>query len=158
VAILTLAGRALVLRRLRQDPERAGEALLVVAAVVAVGVVWYGRYVQVPRYLLPLSPVLALILARFVQLVGRCSRPLAAAAPAAYLAVVAMGMLSDVTALSPRRWVAYWADRRDDERLFQLLRQAGVARAYCYDYWLAPRLTFDAGEAVIVAQPFGDRY
>src|SRR5262249_5704448 len=24
--------------------------------------------------------------------------------------------------------------------------------------WLAPRLTFDAGEAVIVAQPFGDRY
>ena len=157
-AVLLLAARSLVVPRLRQDPERAGEAFLTLAAVVAVGVVWYGRYVQVPRYLLPLSPVLALILARFVQLVGRRSRPLAATLAVAYLAVVAIGMAGDVTALSPRRWAGYWAERRDDEQLFQFLRQAGITRAYSYDYWLAPRLTFDAGEAVVVAQPFGDRY
>src|SRR5439155_6246427 len=157
-AVLLLAGRSLVVPRLRQSPERAGEAFLTVAAVVAVGVVWYGRYVQVPRYLLPLAPVLALILARFVQLVGRRSRPLAAALAGAYLAVVAVGMVDDVTALSPRRWAGYWAERRDDEELFRFLRQAGITRAYPYDYWLAPRLTFDAGEAIVFAQPFGDRY
>jgi hypothetical protein len=52
----------------------------------------------------------------------------------------------------------YWNERREDERLFAFLRAQGITRAYSYEYWLAPRLTFDAGEAPIVAQPFNDRY
>ena len=158
-AVLWLALRALTaLPRIGRSPERAGEAFLVVAAAVAVGVVWYGRYIQVPRYLLPLSPVLALVLARFVQLVGRRSRLVAAIVALAYLGVVGVGMVGDVTILSPSQWAAYWGERREDDRLFAFLREQGITHAYSFEYWLAPRLTFDAGERPVVAQPFSDRY
>ena len=33
-----------------------------------------------------------------------------------------------------------------------------LRKAYAFDYWLAPRLTFDAGTEITVAQPFNDRY
>src|SRR5262249_3773012 len=42
--------------RLRREPARAGEAMLLIGIAVALGVVWYGGYIRVPRYLLPLIP------------------------------------------------------------------------------------------------------
>jgi hypothetical protein len=42
--------------------------------------------------------------------------------------------------------------------LFAFLQSQGLRHAYAYEYWLAPRLTFDAAEAVIVADPVSDRY
>ncbi|HZS31907.1 MAG TPA: hypothetical protein VFC42_00835 [Methylomirabilota bacterium] len=145
-------------RRLRAEPARAGEALLLAAVLVTVGVVWYGRFLQVPRYLVPLAPVLALILARAGQLIGRRSPALAVAAAAVYLAAVGIPLLRDVTILWPARYAAYRAERADDEALFAFLRARGLQRAYAFDYWVAPRLTFDAGGDIIVAEPWNDRY
>ena len=60
-AVLLLLVRVVIgLGRLRRDVGRAGEALLLIGIAVTLGVVWYGGYVRVPRYLLPL--------------VARCSR------------------------------------------------------------------------------------
>jgi hypothetical protein len=47
----------------RRDAARAGEALLPIGIAVTLGVVWYGGYIRVPRYLLP-SSLLALVLPR----------------------------------------------------------------------------------------------
>jgi hypothetical protein len=158
-SVLWLAARAvLALPRLRRDSERAGEALLVVTIASVIGLVWYGRYTQVPRYLLPLAPVLALVLARAVQLVGRRSRAVAVVAASLYLLPVAVGLASELTALSPTRWAAYWAGRADDARLVEFLASRGLTRAYAFEYWHAPRLTFEAAERVIVATPYAERH
>src|SRR4029453_4799212 len=56
------------------EPARAGEAVLLAGIAVTLGVVWYGGYVRVPRYLLALIPLLALVLARAAQLTWRWTR------------------------------------------------------------------------------------
>lgn len=158
-AVLFLAGR--VARggaRLRRDPALAGEAMLLVAVAVTVGMVWYGRFLAVPRYLVPLAPPLALILARACQLAWRRTRILAVAAAGVYLLAVGAGLAGDLTILSRAKWAAYRAERADDEALLGFLKDHGLRRAYSYEYWVAPRLTFDAREEVIVAEPFDDRY
>jgi hypothetical protein len=144
--------------RLRRDPALAGEALLLLAISVALAAVLFGRFVRVPRYLLPLAPLLALVLARACQLVWRTARPLAATLAAVYLAALGVGLARDLPVLWPESRAAYWHRRAEDERLFRFLRERGLTRVYALDYWLAPRLTFDAGEAIVVALPFGDRY
>ena len=74
-AVLLLAVRVVTgIGRLRRDSARAGEALLLVGLAVTLGMVWYGGYVRVPRYLLPLIPLLALVLARAAQLTWRSTR------------------------------------------------------------------------------------
>jgi len=157
-AVALLLGRVLArVRRLRRDPALAGEALLLVGVAVTLGVVWYGRYVQVPRYLLPLAPLLALVLARGCQLAWRWSRVGVAVAAGAYLVAVGVGLARDLTVLWPETRAAYRQGRADDEALLTFFRERGLTRVYTYDYWLGPRLTFDAGETVIVAEPFRDR-
>jgi hypothetical protein len=75
-AVALLAVRvAAGLPRLRRDPALAGEALLLAVIGLSLGLVWWGRYIQVPRYLLPVAPPLALALA------GRPSSSGAGAAP-----------------------------------------------------------------------------
>ena len=158
-AVALLLGRVLVgVARLRSDPGRAGEALLLVAIAVTLGVVWYGGYVRVPRYLLPLVPFLALVLARAAQLTWRRSRVGAVAAVTLYLAAVGVDLLPDITALWPQARRQYRQEREADERLLAFLRANDLPRAYAFTYWVAPRLTFDSGGDVIVAQPFNDRY
>ncbi|MBI3456864.1 MAG: hypothetical protein HY002_13895 [Candidatus Rokubacteria bacterium] len=158
-AVLLLAVRvARGCPRLRRDPALAGEAMLLVAVTVTVGMVWYGRFLAVPRYLVPLAPPLALVLARACQLVWHRARILAVAAAGAYLVAVGVGLVGDITILSRAKWAAYRAERADDEALLGFLKDHGLRRAYSYDYWVAPRLTFDAREDVIVAEPFDDRY
>jgi hypothetical protein len=158
-AVALLLGRAVLAGgRLRRDPARAGEALLVLALAVVLGVVWAGRYVQVPRYVLPVAPILALVLARACQLVWRWSRVGTALAVVAYLGAVGAGLASDLAVLWPSARAAYWRGQADDAALFALLRERGLTQVYAYDYWLAPRLTFDAAESILVAEPFRDRH
>jgi 4-amino-4-deoxy-L-arabinose transferase-like glycosyltransferase len=158
-AVALLLGRVLAgVGRLRSDPGRAGEALLLVAIAVTLGVVWYGGYVRVPRYLLPLVPFLALVLARAAQLTWRWSRVGAVAAVTLYLAAVGVDLLRDITALWPEARRQYRQEREADRRLLDFLRTNDLRRAYAFTYWVAPRLTFDSGGDVIVAQPFDDRY
>jgi hypothetical protein len=145
------------LGRLRREVARAGEALLLLGLVVTLGVVWYGGYIRVPRYLLPLIPLLALVLARAAQLTWRWTRIGTVAWVAAYLFAVGLDLVPDITALHAEARAQYRQERAADAVLFQYLRVKDFRRAYAFDYWLAPRLTFEAPD-IIVAQPFNDRY
>jgi 4-amino-4-deoxy-L-arabinose transferase-like glycosyltransferase len=144
--------------RLRRDAGRAGEALLLIGIAVTLGVVWYGGYVRVPRYLLPLIPLIALILARAAQLTWRRTRAGTIVWVAAYLLAVGMDLAPDITALGSAGRARYRKEREADARLFELLRAKDLRHTYAFDYWLAPRLTFEARGEIIVAQPFNDRY
>ena len=77
---------------------------------------------------------------------------------AAYPVAVGMDLAPDVTALRPEARARYRQEREADAQLFELLRAKDLRRAYAFDYWLAPRLTFDGHGDIIVAQPFNDRY
>jgi hypothetical protein len=155
---LLLARVVLGLGRLRRDAARAGEALLLIGIAVTLGVVWYGGYIRVPRYLLPLAPLLALALGRAAQLTWRRSRTGTVVWVAAYLLAVGMDLAPDVTALRPEGRAWYRREREADARLFEALRAKDLRKAYAFDYWLAPRLTFEARGELVVAQPFNDRY
>jgi hypothetical protein len=144
--------------RLRREPARAGEALLLAGILVTCGVIWYGGYVRVPRYLLPLIPLLALVLARAAQLTWRWTRAGTIAWVVIYLAAVGMDLVPDITALRSDARARYRERREADASLFTFLRAHDLRRAYAFDYWLAPRLTFDAGAEIVVAEPFNDRY
>ena len=158
-AVALLLVRVVVgLGRLRRDPARAGEALLLTGIAVTLGVVWYGGYVRVPRYLLPLVPLLALVLARTAQLTWRWTRVGTIAWVSVYLVAVGMDLVPDVTALRPDARVRYARDRAADARLLDFLRANDLRHAYGFTYWLAPRLTFESGGDIIVAEPFNDRY
>jgi 4-amino-4-deoxy-L-arabinose transferase-like glycosyltransferase len=144
-------------RRLRRDPALAGEALVLATAAVTVGMVWYGRFLAVPRYLVPLAAPLALILARACQLAWRRSRVVAGAAAVAQLVAVGIPLVRDVTVLWPESRAAYRAERAQDRTLFAFLEARGLLRAYAYEYWVTARLTFDSGERIIFAEPFNDK-
>ena len=146
------------LGRLRREPARAGEALLLAGVAVTLSVIWYGGYVLVPRYLLPLVPLLALVLARAAQLTWRWTRAGTVAWVVVYLVAVGVDLVPDITALHPEARARYRQEREADARLFAFLRATDRQRAYALDYWLAPRLTFEARTEIIVAQPFNDRY
>jgi hypothetical protein len=145
-------------RQLRDDPALGGEALLLLAVLVTVGIVWYGRFVRVPRYLVPIVPPLALLQARACQLTWRRAPVMAMVATGLYLTAVGLPLLRDVTVLWPERRTAYRAERAADEALLAFLRAHQLTRAYAFDYWLAPRLTFDARAEIIVAEAWNERY
>jgi hypothetical protein len=144
--------------RLRRDVARAGEALLLIGIAVTLGVIWYGGYIRVPRYLLPLTPLVALVLARAAQLTWHRSRMGTIAWVAAYLFAVGLDLAPDVTALRPEGRARYRREREADARLFEFLRATDLRKTYAFDYWLASRLTFESGGEIVVAQPFNDRY
>ena len=156
--LLLLVRVVLGIGRLRRDPARAGEALLLLGIAVTLGVVWYGGYVRVPRYLLPVVPLLALTLARAAQLTWRVTRIGTVVWVAAYLLAVGLDLAPDITALSPAAQARYRREREAVARLFAALREKDLRKAYAFDYWLAPRLTFDARTDIIVAEPFNDRH
>ena len=144
--------------RLRRDPVRAGEALILTAIALTIGIVWYGGYVRVARYLLPLVPLLALVLARAAQITWRRTRVGTIAWVTVYMAAVSMDLLPDITALRPEARDQYRQEREADAQLFAFLRANDFRWGYSFDYWLAPRLTFDARAELIIAEPFNDRY
>ncbi|HEX2481875.1 MAG TPA: hypothetical protein VHQ69_08350 [Methylomirabilota bacterium] len=146
------------LGRLRQDSALAGEALLLAGIAVTLGVVWYGGYIRVPRYLLPVVPLLALVLARAAQLTWHWTRAGTVVWVTVYLVAVGVDLVPDITALRAETRGRYAQERKADGELFAFLRANDLRRAYTFDYWAAARLTFDAGGEIIVAEPFNDRY
>jgi F5/8 type C domain len=146
------------LGRLRRDSSLAGEALLLVGIAVTLGVVWYGGYIRVPRYLLPVVPLLALVLARAAQLTWHWTRAGTVVWVTVYLVAVGVDLVPDITALWAEARDRYAQERKADGELFAFLRANDLRRAYTFDYWVAPRLTFDAHAEIIVAEPFDDRY
>jgi dolichyl-phosphate-mannose-protein mannosyltransferase len=158
-ALALLAGRvAWAGARVIRDPAVAGEAMLLLAVGATVGLVWYGRFLAVPRYLVPLAPLLALVLARACQLTWRRTRIGAVVVAAAYLATVGIPLVADLIVLWPEKRASYWAERVQDGALFAFMRARGLVRAYGYEYWLVPRLTFDSGATILVAEPLNDKH
>ena len=155
---LLLTRVATGLGRLRRDQALAGEALLLVGIAVTLGVVWYGGYVRVPRYLLPLIPLLALVLARAAQLTWQRTRAGTIAWVAVYLVAVGADLAPNITAFWPASRARYAQERKADAKLFAFLRANDIRHAYTFDYWLASRLTFDARGEIVVAEPHHDRY
>jgi hypothetical protein len=110
-----------------------------------------------PRYLVVLTPLLALLLA---QLATRFSRAVAVLAVAATVSVVTLyrmdewfratpGHVTHEQGLGPRR-AAQWVPR-DLSGLVSTLDRLGINRVYA-DYWLAYRLTFDTRERIIATE------
>ena len=158
-AVLLLLARIVAgIGRLRRDAPQAGEALLLIGIAVTLGVVWYGGYIRVPRYLLPLIPLLALVLARAAQLTWRWTRAGTIVWVAAYLLAVGMDLAPDVTALDPRPGSGITRSERPMRGSSSGSALMDLRKAYAFDYWLAPRLTFEAQGEIIVAQPFNDRH
>jgi hypothetical protein len=148
--------------RLRRDRELLGECLVLAVVAAAVAAVLLGRYVRAPRYFLPLLPALALVLARATQLVGRRRPAVAVILAAAYLLAVGVDLARGLTVLWPEERARYREARSDDAALLGLLDAQDLRHAYVLDYWLGPRLTFDAAtrpgrRAVVFARPFADR-
>ena len=138
-AVLLLLTRVIAgIGRLRRDVPRAGEAMLLVGLAVTLGVVWYGGYIRVPRYLLPLVPLLALVLGRTAQLTWRWTRIGTVAWVAVYLFAVGLDLAPDITAFHPAARARYGWERALDARLFEYLRARDFRKAYAFDYWLAP--------------------
>jgi hypothetical protein len=159
-AVALLLGRVLWhgWRGVRRDPGLAGEALVLLTLAVTLGAVWYGRFLSVPRYLVPVAPPLALALARACQLTWRRAPALAVAGAAVYLGAVGVGLVGDLTVLWPETRAAYRAERAQDAALFDFLRARNLRLAYGYEYWLTARLTFDAREEIVIAEPYNDKH
>jgi hypothetical protein len=109
------------------------------------------------RYLLPLYSALPLLAGAFLAAVRARSRPLFAALLGLVVGLHVYGNLVSYAALV-EELPAYRRARAQDAELFAFLRARGLTRVYVTDYWQAPRLTFDAGEAIVFAEPFGGRY
>jgi hypothetical protein len=142
----------------RRDPARAGDVLVLLTLAVTLGAVWYGRFLSAPRYLVPLAPPLALTLARATQLTWRRAPVVVGVAVGAYLLAVGVGLVDDLTVLHADKRAVYRTERAQDQALFAFLAARGLTRTYGYEYWLTARLTFDAGERIIVAEPIRDKH
>ena len=67
-------------------------------------------------------------------------------------------MITRVPFFNKNQLKQFQAERENDQRLFKFLKDNKVRRLYCHDYWVSARLTFDAKEEIIFAQPVYDRY
>jgi tetratricopeptide (TPR) repeat protein len=147
----------------RRGPEPAGLWLLLLFFANAALLVGLSRFADeagpgvTRRYLLPLYSALPLLAAAFLAAVRARSRPLFAALLGLVLGLHVYGNLASYAALAAEL-PAYRQGRAQDRQLFAFLQARGLTRVYVPDYWQAPRLTFDADEAIVFAEPFGGRY
>jgi len=142
--------------------RRPGLALLLIFFVNAALLVAVSRFAEsitaegTKRYLLPLYSALPVLYAVFVTDVGARAPRLAAGLLILPLALHVYGNVVSYAFVNGDL-VPYRLARAHDEALFRFLRARGLTRVYAPDYWQAPRLTFDAGESIVFAQPLGDR-
>lgn len=147
----------------RARPHRHGLALLLLFFANAALLLALSRFGEAiaaegtKRYLLPLYSALPLLYALFLADVRARSRLLAAGLLLLPLCLHLYGNLTSYPFVTGDL-AAFRLARAHDEALFGVLKAHGLTRVYAPDYWLAPRLTFDAGEEIVFAQPFGDRH
>lgn len=109
------------------------------------------------RYLLPLYSAFPLLYAVFLGRARAVWRPLFVPLLVLPLALHLYGNLRAYRELV-HELPGYRLGRAQEAELFRFLKGRGLTRVYVTDYWLGPRLTFDAGEEVIFALPVGERY
>src|SRR5262249_36765061 len=105
------------------------------------------------RYLVPFYTVLAIAPALLVQQLGRKG----VAVGLCILALQAIPAIRDIPAFDSRELADYRADRAGESQLVEALHARGLDVVYTDNYWDGARLTFDAGEKVVFANPFDDR-
>jgi hypothetical protein len=109
------------------------------------------------RYLVPLYTLLVVSPALLIGGLGERSRVAAVALGLTLLALQTVPTLQSAPLLDAAQLRAYRAERENDRRLFELLDGLKIDAVYADSYWDGPRLTFDAAERIIFANPFEDR-
>ncbi len=132
--------------------------VLFLLLLVTGGILWVGGFQQVSRYALPIYPTVISLAAGGLSVLQGWHPLLAGVLGAGLFLSIGIGQRQTVPALDPEKLRGYRIAREQDQSLFDQLQARGLTRLYAFDYWLAPRLTFDAGERIIVAAPFDDRY
>ncbi|MFH0788752.1 MAG: discoidin domain-containing protein [Pseudomonadota bacterium] len=110
------------------------------------------------RYLQPLFSVLPILMAVFIKKIKSYSIGLALLFCLAHLFSNVYGTIVRLPLISKSQINQYRLARENDRNLFTFLKEINITRLYCFDYWSSIRLTFDAQEKIIFAQPVGDRY
>ncbi len=141
---------------LRRNVAPGGVLLLLL--LVTGGILCVGGYQQVSRYALPLYPTAVSLAAGGLSVLQGWRPAASGILGGALFLSLAVGQWQTLVALHPEKLRAYRMERERDRSLFAELGRRGLTRLYAFDYWLAPRLTFEARERIVVAEPFGDRY
>ncbi|MBA4393383.1 MAG: hypothetical protein C0407_07505 [Desulfobacca sp.] len=110
------------------------------------------------RYLQPLFSVLPVLFAVLIKKLKSFSLVLGSLFLVLYLFSNVYGILSIVPLFSKKQFYHYQQARENDRGLLLFLKDKGIKYLYTPDYWTSVRLTFDAQEKILFAQPFGDRY
>lgn len=105
------------------------------------------------RYLLPLYSVLPIMVAAFLASLRRLSVPLFATALVGLLASNLAATAARAEVLDAAKRQLYRSDLARDSGLIDFLQADGLTRVYVSDFWDAYRLTFDAQERVVFAEP-----
>jgi hypothetical protein len=134
---------------------RAPGSQLVLLFLIVTSAIVVAAYNQggTTRYLLPLYSVLPVMMAAFLVRLRRLSVPIFATAVAGLLLTSLASNLLRAEALDPTQHALYRAQREQEARLVDFLRGEGLTRVYVLDFWDAYRLTFDAQETVVFAEP-----
>ena len=111
-------------------------------------------YVDQPRYLLFVAPVIALLVARLVTSGSTWLAPVTLVVAGA-LSVVALAKMSEGEVTSPFAPDVPVPRHLGDAQ--RLMKGEGVTSAFA-DYWIAYRLTFESRERLIVSPTYSSRY
>jgi hypothetical protein len=109
------------------------------------------------RYVLPIVSVLPVLLAYGLWRIGEKSRAALWA-----LALLVMGAQAWGNVLLAREWskpnvVSVDLDLPDTQGLFRFLNEQGIRRGYAH-FWISYRMTFEAAEKFICAEPYNERF
>lgn len=110
-----------------------------------------------PRYMLPLYTSLPFLIIYFLFKIGMNTRTIAFIT-GGFLIFSNLAANYSHTPLFHSKWRnEYWAAREEDNRLVKFLISKNIDRVYVNDFWLGPRLTFDTGEKIILAEAYNAR-
>jgi 4-amino-4-deoxy-L-arabinose transferase-like glycosyltransferase len=105
------------------------------------------------RYLVPLYTALVIAPALLVTRLGRPGLAIGLV----LLALQLVPTIREADVLDPQALALYRQGLRSEHALFQRLDQLGLSAVYADQYWDGARLTFDAAERIVFANPFEDR-
>ena len=139
--------------------KRQGARLLLSFAVATFAIYLSTSFsgANTQRYLVPLYTLLSVSPALLIGALQERSRPAGMALGLAVLALQTAPTLLTAPLLDTTQLRTYRAERENDRHLFELLDQLKMDAVYADSYWDGPRLTFDAAERIIFANPFEDR-
>jgi hypothetical protein len=110
------------------------------------------------RYLLPVFAVLPILFAFFTKKIKSFSVTLFFLFLVLHLFSNVYGTVTRLPLCTKNQVRQFEEARKNEQYLFNFLKEKNITRLYCHDYWVSARLTFDSKEQLIFAQPVFDRY